>query len=267
MTHRLMMVAMLLVVSWAATAADAPKEVKIELGDSIVIELIRVEPGEFRMGSPPSDDVRGDRPQHRVRITKPFCLAKYEVTQAVWKRIMGENPSTTENKPNNPVENVSWNECQKFIKKLNAIVLGGRFRLPTEAEWEYACRAGESTRFSFGDGPASNQDPSPDFDAHVWSTRNAGSAPHNVGTKKPNPWGLHDMHGNVWEWCQDFYGPYEVAKDAAIQDPVGKAGADRVLRGGAFINWPDACQSDNRGSDKPSAPSIFYGLRLARGTE
>jgi len=260
-----------LALQLAATAADSPKsrdkEIKIDLEKGVVIELIRIEPNEFLMGSPPSDDTRGDRPQHKVRISKPFYLGKCEVTQALWMHVMGENPSTTENKPNTPVETVSWNDCQRFTEKLNKIVSGGRFRLPTEAEWEYACRAGEKTRFSFGDGPPSNSDPSPDLDANAWTSRNAGNAPHETGTKKPNPWGLHDMYGNVWEWCQDLYGPYETTKDEVLQDPLGKTGTERVLRGGAFINWPDACQSDSRGSDKPTASSVFYGLRLARDVE
>ena len=171
----------------------------------------------------------GEIPQHQVTISQPFYLGKYPVTQGEWEAVMGENPSRYTGDPNRPVESVSWNNVQEFIDKLNERESGRRwrYRLPTEAEWEYACRAWMTTEYSFGDDPSQ-------LGEYAWYYDNAGSTTHPVGQLKPNPWGLHDMHGNVWEWVQDWCGLYS---SDAVTDPQGPgAGEYRVLRGGSFLN-------------------------------
>ncbi len=152
-------------------------------------------------------------------------MGKYEVTQEQWEAVMGSNPSRF--KANrNPVEQVSWNACQEFVKKLTAVSKEKEpFRLPTEAEWEYACRAGSAGKYCFGDAENLMTD-------YAWHVGNAANTVHPVGEKKPNAWGLYDMHGNVWEWCQDWYGAYA---DGEQTDPAGPAaGLHRTLRGGSW---------------------------------
>ena len=168
------------------------------------------------MGDPSSS------PIHQVTITRDFYLGKYQVTQAQWEAVMGANPCHFKG-ADRPVEQVSWEECQEFIKRLNATGKGA-FRLPTEAEWEYASRAGSTGRYCFGDNEAQ-------LGEYAWYT-NSGNETQPVGRKKANGWGLHDMHGNVWEWCQDWYGDYPTG---AVTDPHGaSSGSDRVYRGGCW---------------------------------
>ena len=173
----------------------------VEITSGIGMKLVLVPPGEFDMGSPDSDKNASykERPQHRVRITRPFYLAKYPVTQEQWEAVMGSNPSDFKG-PKNPVETVSWDHCEVFLKKLNAksAVHGGTFVLPTEAQWEYACRAGTTTKYCFGDDEAH-------LPEYAWYRVNAKDKTHPVGEKMPNPWGFYDMPGNVWEWCRDWY--------------------------------------------------------------
>jgi formylglycine-generating enzyme required for sulfatase activity len=182
------------------------------------------------MGSPDSDkgrQVSDEKPQHRVRITKPFYLGKYLVTQEQWEAVMGNNPSHFKG-PKNPVEQVSWDDCQQFLRQAQREVgvRGGKFQLPTEAQWEYACRAGSTTRYCFGDDESG-------LGEYAWYDKNSGNKTHPVGEKKPNAWGLYDMHGNVWEWCQDWYdGGYYA--NSPTDDPTGP-GSNRVLRGGSWF--------------------------------
>jgi formylglycine-generating enzyme required for sulfatase activity len=177
------------------------------------------------------------------------------VTQAQWEAVMGSNPSNFKG-PDRPVETVSWDDCQAFIKKLNAKG-DAQYRLPTEAEWEYACRAGTTTAYYFGDDAGRLGD-------YAWYTGNSGYETHPTGQKKPNIWGLHDMHGNVWEWCQDWWHDnYQGAPsdDNAWESPAGQF---RVLRGASWNFNPRDCRSANRYYSTPHNRYCGVGFRLAR---
>ncbi len=181
-------------------------------------------------------------------------MGRYEVTQQQWQAIMNTNPSAYRH-PNHPVENVSWLEVGEFISRLNQQDSGYRYRLPTEAEWEYACRAGTRTRFSHGNDYEG-------LDLHAWTRRNAGKRHHPVGTRLPNGWGLYDMHGNVWEWCRDFYAPDAYAKHTRLAPRGPVTGSERVYRGGSFHYAPQYSQSFYRLRFAESYRSIFLGFRL-----
>ncbi len=229
----------------------------IKLPGNVEMKFRKIPAGKFTMGSPENEKGRlsTEGPQHLVTITSPFYLGMYEVTQAQWKAVMGSNPSHF--KGNDlPVESVSWNDVQSFIQKLNQQEKGNKYRLPTEAEWEYACRAGSNTRFSFGD----------DADVlgqYAWYyEENSGGSTHPVGQKKPNAWGLYDMHGNVWEWVQDWHGNYP---PASVTDPTGPpSGASRVIRGGSWLNAPRLVRSAVRYLLTPVYWNGRLGFRLAR---
>jgi formylglycine-generating enzyme required for sulfatase activity len=208
-------------------------------------------PGTFMLGSPDSEPGRdsNEGPQHQVTISKAFELQTTEVTQSQWQAVMGSNPSYFKG-PDFPVEQVSWDDAQVFIAKLNALGDGYRYRLPTEAEWEYAARAGTT-------GPYAG-----DLDAMAWYHANSGNTTHPVATKAPNAWGLYDMHGNVWEWTQDWYGDYSAS---AVTDPVGpSSGSGRVRRGGGWGNHSRYCRSADRNLDSPDFRYGSLGLRLLR---
>jgi formylglycine-generating enzyme required for sulfatase activity len=196
-------------------------------------------------------------PVRKVTISKAFYLSKFEVTQEQWMVIMGENPSVFTDKPNwrnHPVDNVSWNDCQYYIEKLNAMDLG-TFRLPTEAEWEYACRAGTSTRFYWGQDSSNVE-----LHQNAWGFSRAEGRSHPVGLKKPNNWNLYDMSGNVWEWCADWRGPY---LESDTLDPKGpKNGASKIYRGGSWFNEPAALRSANRHGHPPDTRGTNAGFRL-----
>ena len=224
-------------------------EVKVNLGNEVIVDLVLIPAGKFMMGSPASEAGRVDNEaRHEVTLTKPFYIGKYEVTQEQWQTVMEDNLSRTKGAWF-PITNVSWNECQEFIKKLNAKTNGG-YRLPTEAEWEYACRAGTNTAYSFGDNLTKNN-------ANI-----NGSSIKEVGNYKPNAFGLYDMHGNVWEWCNDWYGSLQ---DGGVIDPKGPAtGKDRVLRGGSFLNDGSLARSSFRNYLTPNVRVYNDGFRLAR---
>ena len=226
------------------------------LENSIGIKLVRIPAGEFDMGS--EDGGEDDKPVHRVRITKPFFLGHTPVTIAQWKHVMGTMPSSKRKADNRPVTQVSWDDavafCQQLSKHPDELRAGHAYWLPTEAEWEYACRASSNTRYSFGDDESQCAD-------YAWYNANSGDREHPVGQKKPNKWGLFDMHGNVWEWCSDLYGPY--ASDATT-DPQGSSeGSDRVFRGGSWGNAAEHCRSAFRNGSPPWIGGFNLGFRLA----
>ena len=226
------------------------EEVKEDLGQGVNLEMVLIPAGTFVMGSPESEEDRNDdEVQHLVTLTKPYYMGKYEVTQEQWEAIMGKNPSQIKG-TNFPVTDVSWNDCQKFIKKLNKITEGG-YRLPTEAEWEYACRAGTTTAYSFGGSLAEN-------DANI-----IGERIKSVGSYKPNAFGLYDMHGNVFEMCEDWYAEYPTG---VIIDPKGPAkGKNHIVRGGAVRLISCIARSSNREKGGgPNQTDYTMGFRLAR---
>ena len=216
-----------------------------------------IQAGIFDMGSPSDEEGRdSDERRLRVTISKGFYMGRYPVTQAQWETVMQYNPSASSDHPDSPVEMVSWNDCQVFINTLNQMDLG-TFRLPTEAEWEYACRAGTWSRFYWGDdldGSAIGQ--------YAWYSGNSDSQTKEVGLKLPNQANLFDMSGNVWEWCQDYFGAYP--EEPQI-DPTGpEDGTYRVFRGGGWGFNADRCRSANRGHDLPDRSNGYLGFRLVR---
>jgi formylglycine-generating enzyme len=216
------------------------------------------------MGSPADEPERwdGEGPQHEVTISQGFWLGETPVTQALWEAVMGENPSGFKG-PERPVENVSWDDTQEFLQRINSERDDLGLRLPSEAEWEYACRAGTTTPFSFGDNITPEQ------------VNYNGEYPYPGGSKglnrgetvevkalPANPWGLYQMHGNVWEWCRDWYGKYPAGP---VTDPQGPPeGAYRVLRGGSWIYYAGWCRSAYRYWLEPDYRD-YSGFRLARG--
>jgi len=219
------------------------------------MQFVSIPPGEFMMG-----DTAGrsdEKPVHKVTITKPFYLGKYEVTQAQWQTVMGSNPSKFKS-PTNPVEQVSWNDAQGFLGKLKATFSkkGMLLGLPTEAEWEYACRAGTRTRYSFGNAAGL-------LGEYGWFNGNSGGKTHAFGQKRPNPLGLYDMHGSVWEWCSDWHANSFYAQSPSV-DPVGPpTGSFRVVRGGAWRDRPTRCRSAKRGDSSPGPRFGLIGIRIA----
>ena len=224
----------------------------ITLPGGVKMEMIWCAPGTFMMGSPASEVGRfEDEPQHQVTITKGFWLGKFEVTQAQWKSVMGTNPSRFKG-DSLPVETVSWSDCQIFLGKLHAFS-GLPVRLPTEAEWEYACRAG-STGAVAGTGLLGEM---------AWYDLNSENQTHEVGANKPNAWGFHDMHGNVLEWCSDWFGQPEVPGMATV-DPKGPhAGSFRMMRGGCWFYFARDCRSAYRLKRDPDVRNSIYGFRVA----
>jgi formylglycine-generating enzyme required for sulfatase activity len=223
------------------------------------MKFVRISAGTFTMGSDKKELERhGDEdPVRQVTISKDYYIGQYEVKQEQWVAMMGENPSIFTDKPEwrvHPVDNVSWNDCKIFIEKLNALEVG-TFRLPTEAEWEYACRAGTTTRFYWGEDPDNR-----DLHDNAWGFSRAEGRSHPVGLKMPNPWGLYDMSGNVWEWCSDWRKAYSAADTL---NPTGPPeGTRKIYRGGSWFNEPAALRSANRHGHPPETRGTNSGLRL-----
>jgi len=224
--------------------------------------------GDFLMGSPGDEPGRdADEGQRRVTISEGFYLKVTEVTQDEWSQVMHENPSRFKGCGTCPVETVSWEEIQQFIYRLNQKAGKGSYRLPTEAEWEYACRAGTQTALSSGIVTELRCGYDPRLDLVGWYQGNAGSSPHPVAQKEPNPWGLYDMHGNLWEWCHDYYGDRK--EDAGrVVDPGGPAfGWGRVIRGGGWNFFARCSRSANRKWVRQSFKSHSIGFRLVLSQE
>ena len=225
----------------------------IPVKNGINIEMVKVEAGSFDMGATPEmeNPDASEKPVHRVTLTNNYNIGKYEVTQALWQAVMGNNPSYFKGE-DLPVEQVSWNDCQDFISKLNAMT-GKKFRLPSEAEWEYAARGGKKSRGYQYSGSNTLGDV-------AWNDGNSGSKTHAVGTKQPNELGIYDMTGNVWEWCQDWYGSYSSSPQT---NPTGAvSGSGRVYHGGSWVSSARDCRSSYRGLSTPGARSFILGLRL-----
>lgn len=251
------------------------------------MKLVLIPKGTFQMGSPPGEEgSQDDERQHEVTLTQDYYLGAFEVTQAQYEKVMGNNPSwfqgdrvaqripakkhpqtgrTIEDEriipvdfSNHPVERVSWEDAVEFCKKLSKLpeekAAGRVYRLPTEAEWEYACRAGSKTAYSFGESAESPGD-------YAWFGRNSNNQTRPVGEKKPNAWGLYDMHGNVWEWCSDWYDKYP---KGAVSDPTGpREVSSRVYRGGSWDFVAADCRSAVRFRVYPSGRGNNGGFRLA----
>jgi formylglycine-generating enzyme required for sulfatase activity len=223
----------------------------IDLGGGVTMDFVLIPLGSFMMGSTPDVGDSDEIPQHRVTFSLPFLLGKYEVTQEQWTQIMGDNPSHFKG-PKLPVDSVSWNDCQRFLEKLEAKI-GRRLTLPTEAQWEFACRADTKTRWNFGDktDEAAN---------YAWFDKNAQGTTHPVGEKKPNAFGAYDLHGNVAEWCSDWYSPTYPKRE--LTDPKGPASGDaRVTRGGAWGDQVSSTRSACRSANGPRGSSESIGFR------
>ena len=233
---------------------DVPSTtLSFRLDDRATLTLLFVPPGRFQMGSADDEvDRFPDELAHPVTITRGFYLTETEITQAQWYAVMGNEPGYLSG-ADRPVEHVSYEASTVFCRKLSQ-ASGRTFRLPTEAEWEYACRAGTTTAFSFGDDPAA-------LGEHAWYQDNAlPIKTHDVGLRKPNAWGFHDMHGNVREWCSDIYAPYP---DRPARDPRGPDGeGERVIRGGSWGYLPSLCRSAQRQHGPEDMSDEYVGLRV-----
>jgi len=224
------------------------------------------EPGKFLMGSPLDESEREsyglDETQHQVSLTRGFWIADTTVTQALWTGVMDENSSEFKGE-DRPIENVSWEEAQAFIAKMNGLKAELKLCLPTEAQWEYACRAGSTAPFCWGDQIDSTL---VNFDGnHPYNNGNPSDCRKRTVEVKElpcNDWGLYQMHGNVWEWCQDWFGDYSTEP---VIDPQGpESGDSRVLRGGSWLNGGGLCRSADRNLNVPSYRDYVFGFRLAR---
>ena len=228
--------------------------ITIPVKDGISIDMVKVEAGTFMMGatSEMKDPGIDEKTVHQVNLTNDYYMGKYEVTQALWEAVMGSNPSKYKG-DNLPVEMVSWNDCQEFISKLNSMT-GRKFRLPTEAEWEYAARGGKKSRSYQYSGSSNISDV-------AWYDENSVNKTHPVGTKQANELGIYDMTGNVWEWCSDWYGFYSSSSQT---NPTGAdSGSGRVCRGGGWCDDAVCCRLSFRDCTPPDWRGYNLGLRLA----
>jgi len=242
----------------SASGQHQLKEMVLDLGGGTTVKLVFVPAGKFMMGSPETEPGRRlrkdfDETQHEVTVSTPFYLGTCEVTQKQYEAVMGENPTNTENKdPSNPVGRLTWHEAVKFCEVASKKT-GRSIRLPTEAEWEYASRAQSAAGFCFGEDER-------DLGAYAWHKTNADNKSHPVGQKKPNAWGIHDMHGNVHEWCADWYADYPAGP---VKDPKGPAtGNARIARGGSWVDGPDSLRSASRLCLPPGMTPSNVGFRV-----
>ena len=224
----------------------------VDLGEGVKMEFVLIHPGTFQMGAEKNPE---EKPPHPVTIMTPFYLGKYLVTQEQWEKVMGSNPSEFKG-AKYPVDSVSWNDCQSLLAKLKQTWPELTFRLPAEAEWEYACRAGTTTEYNFGESEIAS-------DEFAWNRKNSGLKTHPVGEKKPNPWGLYDMPGNIWEWCQDlWHSTYVGAPADGSTWTQGGEGWYRVARGGSWNNFASYLRAARRVRNLPSLRLNYYGVRL-----
>ncbi|MDR2442684.1 MAG: formylglycine-generating enzyme family protein [Deltaproteobacteria bacterium] len=248
----------LLIAPWAFGPVSRSLAQSDVIKTTLGFTFVKIPAGSFTMGYGEGffGDGEYEKPGHQVKITKAFYLSAYEVTQAQWSQVMGTNPSNRRRAPTNPVENVSWNEANEFLAKLSQID-GRKYRLPTEAEWEYAARSGSNTAYHFGNDPAK-------LSEYGWcgeSFLEGGS--HPVGQKKPNAFGLYDMNGNLSEWVEDWF-MEKYYFDSPANDPKGPGlGTDKVHRGGAYNSDPKVCQSAWRDFEDPATHSESISLRIA----
>ena len=245
-----MVAAILFFVSFTAAAQSK------NYTNGIGMEFVLIPAGSFMMGCDKNfeDCSSNETPRHKVSISRPFYIGKYEVTQEQWVAVMGSNPSKFKGR-SRPVEQVSWEGIQSFIRKLNRKEGRNKYRLPTEAEWEYAARAGTTTAYSFGDDKGG-------LGQHAWYDGNSGNETHPVGQLRPNAWGLHDVHGNVWEWCQDWYGKKYYANSPSKNPRGPSSGSDRVGRGGCWYDSAEGCRSADRINCSPGYRGDYDGFRL-----
>ena len=238
------------------------RDLTLDLVKDTTMKLVLIPAGQFMMGSPPDEKDRSnsESPQHPVRISKPFYMAVTAVTQKQWKAVMLEFPTASgkfvQINDDNAMGMVSWVDANEFCHRLSAKTRQ-TVRLPTEAQWEYACRAGSQTRFYYGDDPDASQLPE-----YAWFDKSiAGQQyPHAVAQKKPNAWGLYDMHGNVNQWCSDYLGSYPVRP---VADPTGPgSGTFHVFRGGSFMTNFKLCRDASRNRNTPKVRIIDNGLRI-----
>ena len=252
--------ALLVAIAVARLSAPGPADFYIETTTGMVLVAIR--PGSFMMGSPETEVGRNDDEYaHRVTIPHLFYMGRHEVTQTEWKHVMGSNPSFFAGCERCPVEQVNFDEVNHFLAKINAGTSSMRFRLPTEAEWEYACRAGTTTPFNTGTELSTDQ---ANFDGRYPAADNEDGAAHEktlpAGGYPPNAWGLYDMHGNVWEWTNDWYGPYEPRRD---NDPRGAdSGVKRVIRGGSWHFDANSARCALRYTHAPQDRGYSLGFRM-----
>ena len=252
----------------APQPSSVQMDVALDLGHGVSLELVRIPAGESLMGSPESEEDRhaSESPQHRVHFREPFYLGKYPVTQAQWRAVMRDNPARFKGH-DRPVERVSWDQCRQFCEKLKKRV-GRETRLPSEAEWEYACRAGTTTPFYFGDTISTDQ---ANYDGNYTYSRGSEGVYREetttVGTFPANAFGLFDMHGNVWEWCADaWHDDYRGAPSDGSAWAVGGDEGSRVLRGGSWYGSPGLCRAAVRYRYTPDYRYSNVGFRVSSGT-
>ena len=263
-----------LILMWVS-AGYANEEITVDLPGGATMEMVWIEPGTFLMGTTEKQeqllrsmemwgdwDEEREKPAHEVVISKGFYLGKFELIQEQWQSVMGTTPwsgrKQVQSGPNYPAVYISWEDMQTFIHRLNQAAGDSLYRLPTEAEWEYACRAGTATLWAFGDDEG-------ELENYGWHRENSSGGIKEVGMKRPNPWGLYDMHGNVWEWCLDWSERGGYPSYAQV-DPIGnpERRRSRVIRGGSFFHSSRATRSAYRSSFSPEEMDCYFGARLLR---